>query len=174
MLVINLFGGPGIGKSTTAAAVFSSLKNKGVNVELVTEAAKDFTWSGDKVSLSNALFVSANQDIRLHRLRGQVDVVVTDSPLPLGALYAKPPYNGPGYRKMLREVWGSYDNISFILKRHKPYSPVGRNQTYEQAVALDDLIADLLPTHDPRVYHLLGDEKAYLKILDILELEYDL
>lgn len=40
-LVVNLFGGPGSGKSTGAAYVFARLKMLGYNAELVTEFAKD-------------------------------------------------------------------------------------------------------------------------------------
>lgn len=42
-LVVNLFGGPGSGKSTGAAYVFARLKMLGYNAELVTEFAKDKT-----------------------------------------------------------------------------------------------------------------------------------
>ena len=42
-VVINLFGGPGCGKSTGAAYVFSKLKMLGVNAELTSEYAKDKT-----------------------------------------------------------------------------------------------------------------------------------
>ena len=41
LIVINLCGSPGAGKSTGAAYVFSQLKMAGVNAELVTEFAKD-------------------------------------------------------------------------------------------------------------------------------------
>ena len=41
MLVVNLTGAPGAGKSTGAAYVFSQLKMRGINCELVTEYAKD-------------------------------------------------------------------------------------------------------------------------------------
>ena len=41
MLVINLFGAPGAGKSTGAAYIFSLLKMYGINAELITEYAKD-------------------------------------------------------------------------------------------------------------------------------------
>lgn len=41
MILINLFGAPGTGKSTGAAYIFSQLKMKGINAELVTEFAKD-------------------------------------------------------------------------------------------------------------------------------------
>jgi adenylate kinase family enzyme len=38
---INIFGGPGAGKSTTAAALFAEMKRRGMNVELATEVAED-------------------------------------------------------------------------------------------------------------------------------------
>ena len=41
MILANLFGAPGAGKSTGAAYVFSKLKMAGINAELVTEFAKD-------------------------------------------------------------------------------------------------------------------------------------
>lgn len=50
--VINLFGGPGCGKSTGAAYIFSLLKMKGMNVELVTEFAKDKTWEHNSKALT--------------------------------------------------------------------------------------------------------------------------
>lgn len=39
--VINLIGGPGSGKSTTAAGLFFRMKSMGVRCELVTEYAKE-------------------------------------------------------------------------------------------------------------------------------------
>lgn len=44
MLVVNLFGTPGAGKSTGAAYIFSELKMRGINAELVIEFAKDKVW----------------------------------------------------------------------------------------------------------------------------------
>ena len=41
MLLVNLFGTPSAGKSTGAAYIFSQLKLKGINAELVTEFVKD-------------------------------------------------------------------------------------------------------------------------------------
>lgn len=49
-LVINQ--APGAGKSTGAAYIFSELKQRGVNAELVTEFAKDKTWEGNTLALS--------------------------------------------------------------------------------------------------------------------------
>ena len=87
MIVINLWGAPGCGKSTAAAFLFSRLKSLGVNVELVTEFAKDLTWEERNEALKNQLYVSGIQSFRISRLDGRVDVVITDSPVPSGIFY---------------------------------------------------------------------------------------
>ena len=40
-LVINLIGGPGSGKSTTASGIFYTLKKMGINCEISCENAVD-------------------------------------------------------------------------------------------------------------------------------------
>ena len=52
MVVINLFGGPGCGKSTAASYIFSKLKMLGINAELATEFAKDKTWEGNMKAIT--------------------------------------------------------------------------------------------------------------------------
>ena len=88
-LIINLFGGPGTGKSTTAAALFYKLKMMGINCELVTEFAKDITWEKNKKALACQPYVFGKQCYRIERCVDQVDVIITDSPLPLSILYNK-------------------------------------------------------------------------------------
>jgi len=46
--VINLLGGPGVGKSTAAAKLFAKYKDEGKSVELVREYVKDWAWEGRK------------------------------------------------------------------------------------------------------------------------------
>ena len=58
MKVINLFAGPGIGKSTTAAGVFWKMKTLGFKVELVTEFAKSLVYASD-LKLNDQLYVFA-------------------------------------------------------------------------------------------------------------------
>lgn len=57
MIVVNLFGAPGAGKSTGAAYIFSLLKMAGVNAELVTEFAKDKTWEHNTKALDNQVYM---------------------------------------------------------------------------------------------------------------------
>jgi adenylate kinase family enzyme len=53
MILVNLYGAPGSGKSTGAAYIFSKLKMAGVDAELVTEFAKDKVWEESKAPFDN-------------------------------------------------------------------------------------------------------------------------
>ena len=142
MKVINLFGGPGSGKSTTAAAAFAMMKNMGLRVELVTEYAKDLTY--EKGDLTNQLSILGEQDRRLRRLLGQVDYVVTDSPLLLGLMYASGSFSAPWFTSAALGAFGSYDNVNFLLRRVKPYATYGRGQTEDEAKVIDERTRCLL------------------------------
>ena len=65
MIVVNLFAGPGSGKSTTCAGVFSKLKLAGVNCEMALEYAKDKVWENSLDVLDDQIYVFGKQ---LHRL----------------------------------------------------------------------------------------------------------
>jgi len=136
MKVINIFGGPGAGKSTTAAAVFVEMKKLGLNVELVAEFAKDIVWERHIDLFRDQLFITANQNRRLERLRGQVEYAVSDSPVLLGLLYEPKEYYSY-YNLLVREIFESYNNVNFFIKRTKPYAGVGRLQTKFEAEQLD-------------------------------------
>ena len=89
MIVINLYGAPGAGKSTGAAYLFSQLKLAGINAELVTEFAKDKAWEESKAVFENQVYLFGKQYFRMSRVDVKVDVVVTDSPLLLSSYYNK-------------------------------------------------------------------------------------
>jgi hypothetical protein len=71
--VINLFAGPGAGKSTTMAAIFSSMKRKRLNVEMCPEWVKGASWEDRKQTFTDQGYILGKQNYLLHRLRGQVD-----------------------------------------------------------------------------------------------------
>ena len=64
-LVINLFGGPGCGKSTTMARLFADLKTMGYNVEMVSEFAKDLVYEMRQETMKDELYIFAKQHHRL-------------------------------------------------------------------------------------------------------------
>lgn len=127
MLVVNFYGGPGAGKSTASAGLFHLLKRSYVNAELVTEFAKDLIWSDSASTLSHQNLVFANQEHRLARLRGKVDCAISDSPLPLSALYAPEGYP-ESFRRLVMDFYGTYENANFFVNRDPsiPYMESGR------------------------------------------------
>lgn len=137
-LVVNLFAGPGSGKSTGAAFLFAYLKLMKVNVELVTEFAKELAWEGDKDFMANnQVYITGQQIRRMNRLIGKVDVIITDSPIELGALYT----DSPLLKELCYSEGSKWDRrLDFFVNRVKPYNPSGRNQTLEEAMVLDEKI----------------------------------
>jgi hypothetical protein len=138
-LVVNLFAGPGAGKSTTAAGVFSNLKRAGRNVELVTEYAKDLTWENRNMALDNQIYILGKQYHRLFRVINQVEVAITDSPLMFGAIYCPQDYFDH-FKPLIVEVHESMNSLNYFVNRAKPYNTSGRSQTEEQAKDIDVLI----------------------------------
>lgn len=138
-LIVNLFGGPGLGKSTTAAATFANLKLNGFNAELVTEVAKDMTWEQSQ-ALNCQEKVYGDQLWRQHRLYGQVDCIITDSPILLGCFYT----TNDLLKQLILSEFKSQNNINIVLQREKNYSRVGRSQTESEAKAIDGLILEYL------------------------------
>ncbi len=146
--VVNFFGGPGSGKSTFCAGVFAALKWLNVCCEMSLEYAKDLVWSNDLHTLENQYYVFAQQQHRLYRLYGQVDIVITDAPLLNTLIYDAPKRTRTqaAFTELVLAEHDSYDNLNFFIERHKPYQAKGRLQTEKEAVALDDEIRTMLLT----------------------------
>ena len=127
MHVINLLGGSGTGKSTVASGLFYKMKLAGYKVELVNEYAKEVYW--DQRKTPGQVYITAKQNLRLERLIGKVEWVITDSPLILGLVYMPDTYFKT-FPSFLMELFNSYDNMSFLLKRNmdKEFDTEGRWQ----------------------------------------------
>ena len=167
--IINLFGGPGSGKSTTAALLFGRMKLLGYNVELVTEFAKQMVWQErQKILTHQQSYVHAKQLHYLDSVVGKVDYIVTDSPTLLSAIYAPTPYT-EGFDDFVINTFIQYDNLNFFIERLKQYNPVGRNQTQSEAIEIDNKIKTFLYENNIFHYGIGGDENAPLKILEIIK-----
>lgn len=145
-LVLNLFGTPSAGKSTGAAYIFSKLKMAGINAELVTEFAKDKVWeeNHEVFKPDNQFYIGAKQFFRLNRCSDKVEVIVTDSPLPLSAFYNKSDILGEEFNKVIMNCFNSFNNVSYLIIRDKPYNPKGRLHTEEESDAMKQPLIDLL------------------------------
>ncbi len=149
MLNVNLFGGPGTGKSTTAAGIFYSLKSAGEKIEYIQEYAKELTFGKDFTKLSDQLLILGEQHHRLHRLKGQVNYIVHDSPFIMGLTYLQQDPHLPRdmYYEMVVTMFKSYDNLNIFLQRDieaHGYQEYGRNQTLREAEYKDMEIKQML------------------------------
>jgi len=142
-LIINLFAGAGAGKSTTAASIFSELKWRDINCELVTEFAKDLVWEERFKTLENQIYVFGKQLQKINRLNNKVDVIVTDSPLLLSIVY-KPENLSDNFNKLIYEIFTSFNNINYFIERRKKYNPKGRMQDEEGAKQFDITVKNVL------------------------------
>lgn len=165
-LVINLYGAPGAGKSTGAAKIFSELKMQGINCELVGEFAKDKTWEHNEKALSCQEYVFGKQSYRLARCREDVDVIITDSPLPLGIIYNQNPAIEKSLPTLIMDIYNTYENINFFIERVKPYNPIGRNQTAEESDNLSIDVKTLFKKLNIPYTCVTGDKAGYEKIFN--------
>ena len=160
-VVINLTGAPGAGKSTGAAKLFYELKTLGINCELVSEFAKDKTWEHNATALNCQEYIFGKQSYRLKRCRDEVDVIITDSPLPLTIIYTHDEVIKKPLTDLVMAVYNSYDNINFFINRVKPYNPKGRNQTADESDALSAEIKNLYQQLNIPYTEINGDEAGY-------------
>lgn len=161
LLVVNLFGAPGSGKSTGAAYIFSRLKMAGINAELVTEFAKDKVWEESKAVFENQAYIFGKQYFRISRLQGKVDVVVTDSPIALSAFYADDHVLGKEFDDLVVNVFRSYQSFNCFIDRAKEYNPIGRFQTENEAYQIAKDMETFLFNHGVEYQHYKGTQEGY-------------
>lgn len=173
-LVLNLYGAPGAGKSTGAAYIFSKLKLKGYNVELVTEFAKDKVYEGSKAAFENQAYIFGKQFFRMSRVK-DVDVIITDCPLLLSAFYAeKNDFNyAEELKALVKKVSSEQCALNVFVQRDKPYNPNGRFQSEEESDKLCTEITDFLDANNIVYASCKGNEAGYDELILIVEQNLD-
>lgn len=148
-VVVNLFAGPGAGKTTCAWEIASELKKRGIEAEYVSEYAKEFVWDGRTDILDGTLehqqMLFTEQSHRINRLLGKVDVVVTDSPTILGLLYLKEP-NSDFEAQVLHDFDG-HKNFNLFINRGQVFQQAGRIHNASESIAIDKRVQDFLQAH---------------------------
>lgn len=152
-LIVSLYGGPGVGKSTVAALVFGALKQAGVNCEFVSEIAKGFTWEERWQTLGHQPYVIAKQLRDYDRLTGKVDCIVTDTSSLLGLIYGRdlhPPEVTRAFQDWIVADWKARRTLNVYLQRPDiaGYEESGRYQTEAEARVIDGRIEQMLWTHN--------------------------
>ena len=164
-LVVNMFAGPGSGKSTLCAGVFAELKWNQIDCEMVLEYAKELVWGDNLEDLNDQIYIFAKQEHKMRRLDGKVEVIITDSPLLLSLVYNK------GNRllsDLVMETHKKFDNLNIFVQRQKVYHPAGRTQTEEEAKAVDIEVLDMLEQYNIPYLNVMGEKESTLEIIKMV------
>ena len=160
-LIINLFGGPGSGKSTAAAYVFSKLKMLGINAELVTEAAKDYIWEESFNNLKDQIYVFGEQQHRILRCASKVDVIITDSPIFLSPFYNNDSDIDENLWKLALDLTKKFPTKNYLMLRTCAYDQVGRKESEAESSELTNKIIDKLNETNQSYITIGANESGY-------------
>lgn len=143
---INLFGGPGAGKTTTSSFAFGAMKDDGRSVELAREFIKTWAYQKREVKPMDQITIFGRQfEEEYQYLSNGVKNVVTDSPVFLSYVYGKkyvPHLNmHPHILGLVQAYNAEHESLNIFLDRgNKAYDPMGRWQSPEEAIELDKMI----------------------------------
>lgn len=147
-LIVNFYGGPGTGKSTVTAHVYALLKWAGYNCEMAREYAKDKVWEGSTDVLGDQMHIFGEQYHRLYILQDKVDIILTDSPIIMGLVYAKTtklPY--VSFENLVVDTHNEMNNLNIVLNRIKDFEQAGRTHGLGRSIEIDHEIIDLLESN---------------------------
>jgi 2-phosphoglycerate kinase len=176
--IINLFGGPGIGKSSIASGITYKLKSKHINCDNPYEFPKLLAWDENNSAIRDKLYVLANQHRGIVKSYGKVDYIILDSPILLSLVY-KNYYRsneypatlyGDSFDKMVLDIHNQYDTLNIVLKRgNGKHNDKERYQSLEESIELDNLITSTLQVNNIPFIEVELNENTVDNILSILE-----
>jgi len=174
--IINFYGGPGAGKSTSAAYFYYLLKTAGANVELVREYVKDWAWDNRKISTYDQIYFLGKQVRRESMLYDKVDWIVTDSPIMMNLYYAHKyctPNLAEGVRSSVLAFYrqamdDGHQHHHIMLHRNFSYAAEGRYQTEAEARAMDQEIKFILQGLKISLKESTSDESELHKIYETI------
>jgi hypothetical protein len=156
--------------------VFGFLKQRGWEVEMAPEYAKELVWQERFRALRYQPAIIGKQMGREHWLRGQVDAILTDTS-PLFALIFGGPEQGvtPAFKDWIIDAYKRERRLDFFLERDlsRPYMASGRTQkTLEEAQKSDQLMLDLLDSNDIPYHKIsveVGGRHYAERLADVIE-----
>lgn len=138
--VINFFGAPGCGKTTTALGLSYFAKRDGFSVEYVAEVARELAYLGN-LRETRQYEIMVAQYNRVACLIDKVDFIITDSPVLLSYVYT----NDVNIHRMAVDRHNQFNNINFNISRsHRYYNDAVRIHSEQQSEFIGEKIDDCL------------------------------
>ena len=136
-IVINLIGGPGCGKSIISAELFAKFKREYTACDISWEYIKKKLREKALKAIQSQIYIFGKQQFQLFTMRDEVEVIVTDSPLILSAIYDKSKCQS--LKDLVLKEFNSYNNFTYFIERDKkvPYEQEGRYQDLKGAKKVD-------------------------------------
>lgn len=150
--VVNLIGGPGVGKTTMAHLLVYLASAAGLRTAFVPEYVKSWALEGRPFRPYDELYFLGKQARYESIHYGRDELIVTDKPLLMDVMYARKfsPQLAPAIEqsvtslmKMAEEEHG-VRHANVILKRIHPYQPHGRYQDEAGAREMDVDMREIL------------------------------
>ena len=150
--VVNLFGGPGVGKSTLACGLFYFMKIKHLNAELVREYVKAWAWESRPIGEYDQFYISGKQAKYESLLYNKVEFLITDCPIILSPIYESfagndDPVTKVGSFKFMKQAEAKgikYKNYVLARDKNVPYDVKGRYNSIKTAGDIDKFMQEKL------------------------------
>ncbi|AHE95065.1 TPA: AAA family ATPase [Campylobacter fetus subsp. venerealis] len=150
-LVINIYGSPGAGKSTLAKNLKKYMREKRIDVGLISEFATELIENNQKEKLKDQPYVTKGQMLNITRVLKKHDIAISDSPIELGKFYCDP-RDEQRTNELIKKCKNMYKSINFFLKldeqAKQDYTMERRVHTYAQSKKLQEEMLSSLILND--------------------------
>lgn len=170
-IVVNIIGGPGVGKSILVAEIFAALKRQYVSCDMSLEYIKRKIREKAIKVTENQVYLYAKQQFQIYTMKDDVDVIVTDSPAMLCAVYDKEQCSM--LKGLALKELNSYNNMTYFIERDKSkdYEQEGRYQDLQGAKKVDKKVKKFLDENkiEYKSINGIGPDVLELVVSDVLK-----
>lgn len=139
-ILINLFGGPGAGKTTLAHGIVYEFRMHGIEADIATEYPKELIYDRINPASINQYTILAEQFKKIERVLRACTVVVCECPLLLCAEYDMGKRHifqmVKDYETYLKDTYKT-STYNYFVDRIVPYTTTNRVHTEKQAIDID-------------------------------------